>query len=45
MKSPKKTYEGPQTWVFEMKAEGMLCASETDALFSGFGPEEVLVLP
>ena len=29
-------YEAPQTWVFEMKTEGVLCASgETESFMSG----------
>lgn len=37
MKKDRKTiYEAPQTWVFEMKTEGMLCASgETEKFQNG----------
>ena len=37
MKKNKTTiYEAPQAWVFEMKTEGMLCASgETESFTSG----------
>lgn len=37
MKTDRKPfYEAPQTWVFEMKTEGMICASgETEAFTVG----------
>ncbi len=37
MKTKQKThYESPQSWVFELRTEGVLCASgETESFLSG----------
>ena len=38
----KQKYVRPETAVFEVKSEGVICSSpfETMALFTGFGTEE-----
>lgn len=35
----KDTYEAPSITVFEVKSEGVICASD-DPLFTGLGTEE-----